>query len=256
MRKQPPALRIITLAALLLGISACDSSPQEKTEPPRRHFTDAASKEYADKQFAVYDPAEGLNKQIYKFNAKLDEYVLIPVVDAYTFVAPEAVRRGVSNFFLNVGEVTNFTNAVLQVSPRKASTTLGRFVINTTVGLLGTFDVATGWGLKRQPEDFGKTLGHWGAGNGAYVVLPLLGPSNMRDTVGQVVDYATLYFLVPSRVADTAAYDVVAYGLQPVNLRYSNSFRYYSSGSPFEYEIVRYVVTQTRMMEIEKEKHP
>ncbi len=246
-----------SLAFLLLGLfalSACDSAPDKPLEPPRRHFSDAQSKAYADKQFAVYDPAEPLNKRIYTFNAGLDEYVLIPIVDAYKFVTPEFLRTGVSNFFLNVGEVTNFTNAVFQLNPDKAGITLGRFAVNTTVGLLGTFDVATQWDLKRQPEDFGKTLGHWGVPAGAYVVLPFLGPSSVRDTVGQVADYATLAVIIPHDVQESTAYDVAAYGLRPLDLRYSNGFRYYDSGSPFEYEIVRYITTQTRSMQIEKEK--
>jgi phospholipid-binding lipoprotein MlaA len=221
-------------------------------EPPRRHFTTAAGQEAADKEFAVYDPAEGVNKHLYDFNARLDKYFFIPVVDAYTYVTPEFFRRGVHNFFLNIGEVTNFTNAVFQVNPAKAGTTLGRFVINTTVGLLGTFDPATQIGLERQPEDFGRTLGRWGAAPGAYVVLPVLGPSNVRDTIGRVVDYATLYFIIPDSVKDTTPYDVIAYGVQPVDMRYSNSFHYYDSGSPFEYELVRYIVTQTRELGIAK----
>ncbi len=239
---------------LFLALAGCEPQPQEGLETPRRHFTDAAERDYANKEFMVYDPAEGLNKHIYKFNAELDTYFLLPVVNAYTYITPEFARTGVSNFFLNVGEVNNFANAVLQVNPEKATTTLVRFILNTTIGGLGTFDVATRMGLERQPEDFGKTLGYWGAGGGAYVVLPVLGPSNIRDTVGKVVDYATLTFLVPSHIQDTTAYDVIAYGLQPINLRYSNNFRYYSSGSPFEYEIVRYIVTQSRTAEIEKLK--
>jgi phospholipid-binding lipoprotein MlaA len=129
-----------------------------------------------------------------------------------------------------------------------------RFTLNTTIGLAGFFDVATNFGLERQHEDFGETLAQWGAGPGAYVVLPVLGPSNVRDTVGQVVDYATLTFIIPARIQDTTAYDIVAYGIQPVNLRYINDFRYYSSGSPFEYELVRYIVTQTRAAQIAKQK--
>jgi phospholipid-binding lipoprotein MlaA len=245
---------LITLLATLLCLSACDSSPPQPLDPPRRQFTNPAEKATADAQFAVYDPAQGANKQVYKFNAELDRYLFIPVVNAYTYVTPDFFRTGVQNFFLNVGEVTNFTNAVFQAKPAKAGVTLGRFAINTTVGLLGTFDVASDWGIARQPEDFGETLGYWGMDSGAYVVLPLLGPSNVRDTFGKAVDYATMYFVVPSDVRDSVPYDVIAYGLQPVNERYSNSFRYYSSGSPFEYELVRYVVTQVRTAQIDTQK--
>lgn len=247
-------LRALSILCLL-ALCACGSSTPETWTPPRRQFATDAQREQAAHEFAVYDPAQGVNRHIYKFNAEADRYVLIPIVDAYTYVTPVFLRRRVSDFFLNVAEVTNFTNAILQLAPKKAGMTLGRFALNTTIGLLGTFDVATGWGLQRQPEDFGKTLGHWGASPGAYIVLPLLGPSNARDTVGQIVDYATLTFLIPPDIRDTAAYDALAYGLQPINLRYSNDFRYFSSGSPFEYELVRYITTQVRTLEIEKEKH-
>jgi phospholipid-binding lipoprotein MlaA len=243
---------LFLLSGLLLA--GCESTPQGGVDTPRRHYTSEQEQQYADKEFAVYDPAEGLNKNIYKFNAELDKYFFLPVVDAYKFITPEFARDRVTRFFENVGEVHNFTNAVLQIKLQKAGITLTRFVVNTTVGLLGTFEVADGWGLQRQPDDFGKTLGYWGAGNGAYVMLPVLGPSNVRDTVGTLVDYATLYFIIPEHVQDSTAYDIVAYGLQPINLRYNNNFRYFGSGSPFEYEIVRYVATQARTVEIEKLK--
>lgn len=244
------------MLASLLGLAGCAASidsTQENSPPPRRQLTTEAEKLYAEKQFTVYDPAETVNRHIYKFNAQLDTYVLLPIVDAYKYVTPAFVRRGISNFFLNVGEATNFTNAVFQIKPDKAAKTLGRFVINTTVGLAGTFDVATNWGIERQPEDFGETLGYWGAGSGSYIVLPILGSSNVRDTLGTIVDYATLYVIIPSSVKDTVTYDVAAYGIEPINERYSNNFRYFSTGSPFEYELVRYIITQARNQEIEKQ---
>ncbi len=247
------SLHISILLAVLSSLFSC-SAEQEPPIPPTRHFTDPAFKAYADQEFAVYDPAEGVNKQIYKFNAELDEYILLPVVNSYIFITPKFVRTGISNFFLNVGEVTNFANSVLQINIRKADITLIRFAVNTTAGLLGTFDIATSIGLNRQTEDFGKTLGHWGAGPGAYIVLPLLGPSNVRDTVGKIVDYGTFVFIIPKHIQNSGPYEVVAYGLQPIDLRYSNSFRYYSYGSPFEYEFVRYISTQLRTAQIEKEK--
>lgn len=250
-----PFLAAGLLVALALGLSACSTAQQGPWQPTLRTFPDQASQDAADKEFAVYDPAEGLNKGIYRFNAEFDEYIFLPVVDAYTFVTPKFVRTGVSNFFLNVGEINNFANSVLQASPKKATVTLGRFVINTTVGLLGTVDVATKMGLDRQQEDFGKTLGHWGVSSGPYVMLPVLGPSNMRDTVGKAVDFVTLAVVTPDRVRDTTAYDIVAYGLRPIDLRYSNDFRYYASGSPFEYELTRYIYTQLRTTQIEKERH-
>lgn len=242
--------RISALLATLLCLSGCGTAPQEPPITPQR---DAATPE-EDKEFAVYDPAETVNKHIYKFNAKFDEYFFLPIVNGYVFVTPQFVRAGISNFFLNVGEVNNFINSILQVSPRKADITLIRFAVNSSIGLLGTFDVATTLGLQRQQEDFGKTLGHWGAGSGAYLMLPVLGPSNVRDTIGQIFDYGTFAVIIPEHWQNNIPYEVVDYGLQPIDLRYRNSFRYYSSGSPFEYEFVRYIYTELRNVQIEKEK--
>jgi phospholipid-binding lipoprotein MlaA len=246
-------MKQLTLALALLALTACSATvPEDGAQPTQRHFTDDAHEDYAENEFAVYDPAEGTNKYIYKFNAELDEYVLIPVVDAYTYVTPEFLRNRVSDFFLNAGEIGNFINATLQVSPEKAATTLGRFAVNTTVGLLGTFDVATGWGMPRHPEDFGQTFGYWGAGPGPYIVLPFFGPSNLRDTIGTVADFATFSLIVPNHIEDTTTYRIVDYGLKPIDERYSNHFRYFESGTPFEYELVRYVATHAREVEIAK----
>lgn len=242
--------RISVLLTGLLCLCGCGDAPGEPPITPERHTTTIRE----DNEFAVYDPAENTNKHIYKFNAKFDKYVFLPVVHAYTLITPEFVRTGVTNFFFNIGEVNNFINSVLQLSPRKADITLIRFAVNSTIGLAGTFDVATRLGLQRQQEDFGKTLGHWGAGSGAYIMLPVLGPSNVRDTIGQVFDYGTFAIIVPEPVQNNIPYEMVDYGLQPVDIRYRNSFRYYSSGSPFEYEIVRYIYTELRTAQIEKEK--
>jgi phospholipid-binding lipoprotein MlaA len=246
-------LKLLTLLLCSIAITGCATrETYGEEDAPTRRYSDIAATQNYQPQFVVYDPAEGLNKHIYKFNAKLDDYVLIPIVNGYKTVTPEFVRTGVSNFFLNVGEVTNFVNSTLQASPKKVSITLARFVVNTTVGLLGTMDVATKMGLDRQQEDFGQTLGKWGAGNGPYIVLPFFGPSNLRDTTGKVFDLATLSFIIPNHVEDNDGYKVVAYGLMPLDTRYRNDFRYYQSGSPFEYELVRYINTKSRELQIEK----
>jgi phospholipid-binding lipoprotein MlaA len=250
-------IAVLSLIAILQsGLVGCASSeqPTQDQTPTIRHFTSQAEAVSAEKPFTPYDPAQTLNKNIYKFNAELDTYVFLPIVDAYTYITPSFFRQGVTNFFLNFHEITNFANALLQAKPYQATKTLGRFVINTTIGLAGTFDVATDWGIERQPEDFGKTLGYWGAESGAYIVLPVLGPSNVRDTVGTLADFATLYFVIPKSVQDNIAYDVATYGLEPIDLRATNEFRYFSTGSPFDYELVRYFASQKRDQEISNER--
>lgn len=243
---------LATLAALVLLTACAAEKPENAQAPTERQFVDLQHQQFAEQQFAIDDAMEGTNKYMYKFNAELDRWVLIPIVDTYTYLTPEFLRDRVQRFFLNFGEITNFTNALFQASPGKAATTLGRFAINSTVGVLGLFEVAEEFGLERQPEDFGQTLGYWGVGPGTYVVLPFFGPSNVRDTAGLIVDFATLYFVVPDNVQDDTVYKVGFYGVQPVNMRYSNKFRYFESGSPFEYEMVRYINTKSRELQIQK----
>ena len=135
------------------------------------------------------DPWEGYNRAVFAFNNGLDTVLLKPAAQAYDTVVPEPVDRGVSNFFANLGEVGNFANSLLQAKPGASVRALVRLTINSTVGLLGLFDVATELGIERGEEDFGQTLGAWGAGPGPYLVLPVLGPSTVRDGLAAPVDF-------------------------------------------------------------------
>lgn len=135
------------------------------------------------------DPLEPLNRGIYKFNDGADALLIKPAGQFYSLIVPEWIRTGVSNFFSNLNDVIVVVNDVLQFKVSQAGSDVARFAINTTVGVLGLFDIATGWGFEKHDEDFGQTLGYWGIGDGPYVVLPILGPSNARDAVGWVGDY-------------------------------------------------------------------
>lgn len=137
------------------------------------------------------DPLEPLNRGIYKFNDVADKAVFKPVASGYKAVTPTPVRAGINNFFNNLGNVVTLFNQLLQFKFNRAAETTGRFVVNTTVGILGFIDVASRTGFNRYNEDFGQTLGYWGVGPGPYVVLPLIGPSNLRDTAGLVTDWFT-----------------------------------------------------------------
>jgi len=134
------------------------------------------------------DPLEGLNRGIYKFNDTADKAVIKPIAGAYKAVLPSPVRTGVSNFFGNLNTFITAINDLLQFKFGKAMDDAGRFVINSTVGILGVIDVASMDNVPQHNEDFGQTLGYWGVGDGAYLVLPFLGPSTVRDTTGLVVD--------------------------------------------------------------------
>lgn len=134
------------------------------------------------------DPLEGFNRGVYKFNDVSDKAVFKPIAGAYKAVLPTPVRSGVNNFFANLKTFVTAINQALQFKFNKAAESAGRFVINSTVGIAGLFDIASKQGIPQYKEDFGQTLGYWGVGNGAYLMLPFFGPSTFRDTTGLAVD--------------------------------------------------------------------
>jgi phospholipid-binding lipoprotein MlaA len=140
------------------------------------------------------DPYQDTNRAVFNFNNKVDEYVLAPTARAYVAVVPDPARQGVHNFLLNLDLPVTFANDLLQGEMDRAGDTLGRFTINSTLGIGGLLDPASDFGIPYHKEDFGQTLGTWGVGEGPYLVLPLLGSDPPRDAAGQVVDI----FLDPS----------------------------------------------------------
>lgn len=247
MSKILSTLALVSLAFLTACAADNDASSYQT---PMRQFTRTDEQEAARQQFLVYDPIEGTNRGIYKFNAKFDKYVFLPIVDTYDFIVPDYMDDRISSFFSNIGEFGNVTNAALQAKPDKAFTGIGRFAVNSAVGLLGLYDPASHIGMKQHKEDFGQTLGVWGVDPGAYIVLPILGPSNVRDTAGLVVDAVAFSLVVPNHIEDETAYKIAQYGVKPVNTRANNPFRYNESGSPFEYELVRYVTSEGRRLAV------
>jgi phospholipid-binding lipoprotein MlaA len=138
----------------------------------------------------VYDPLEGWNRGVYGFNESVDKAVLEPVAKGYRAVTNEPVRGGVSNFLSNLNQPVVFANTVLQGKPGAAIETATRFVLNTTVGIGGIFDPASGLEVPKHREDFGQTLGTWGVKPGPYLMMPFMGPSNLRDALGGGIDRA------------------------------------------------------------------
>ena len=132
------------------------------------------------------DPFENLNRKTFEFNENLDENFVMPLAEAYSKFPPK-IKIGISNFFNNLEEVDTFVNQLLQGKPKQSINDLTRFLINTTVGLGGFIDVASKIGLERHEEDFGQTLAVWGVGQGPYIMLPVLGPSTLRDTLSRPV---------------------------------------------------------------------
>ena len=209
----------------------------------------------------INDSLEPFNRRMYAFNTQLDRKVLYPASRVYAAVVPKPIRKGISNFYNNFSEIPTFVNSLLQLKPGKAVNALGRFVVNSTVGILGVADVAKNMGMKRDPETMGDTLGHYGVGTGSYLVLPMFGPSNIRDAIGTGIDTVTegavrgvaeekLFF-------DTGVFDKTVYGFtRPVvtglNAHSMLSMRYGDLNSPFEYDLVRALYHNYRKIQVVK----
>lgn len=137
---------------------------------------------------AQNDPYESTNRAIFNFNAKADKYVARPIAKGYNSIVPQFARNGVHNFLANLDKPVTFGNDILQGEGKRAGQTLGRFTVNIALGVGGLVDVATIIGIPDHTEDFGQTLGTWGAGEGPYLVVPFMGPNPPRDLAGDVVD--------------------------------------------------------------------
>ncbi len=179
------------VALLSLLIAGCATQPNAKKDPR--------------------DPFEGFNRASYEFTDALDRAVLRPAAKGYKAVAPQFVETGVSNFFSNLGQPTVIVNDVLQAKFMPALSDTGRFLMNTTLGIGGLFDPATKLGFDRNKEDFGQTLGKWGMPSGAFLWVPLFGPTTVRDGFGSGVDV----FADPTHYVER---DAIRYGLNGMDL--------------------------------------
>ncbi len=163
-------------------------------------------------QESISDPLEPMNRKIFWFNEKMDKYLLAPVAHGYDTVVPRCAQRKVSNFFQNLGYPKYLLSDLVQFKFSEALSHTGRFLINTTIGIGGLFDVASEMGLEHEDEDFGIALAYRGVPDGAYIVLPFFGPSNVRDAFGRIVDTLVHPFMiltysdVPAGIADKITY--------------------------------------------------
>jgi phospholipid-binding lipoprotein MlaA len=187
-------MKLPALTLIALSLSACATSGPTATRS---------------------DPFEPFNRQVFSFNEALDKALLAPVARGYREVVPEFVRTSVNNFFGNLGDVWSTVNLVLEAKPQPAIEMSMRVATNTVLGVGGLVDFATEMGLTRKRKDFGQTLGWWGVGNGPYLVLPLFGPSTLRDTAAMPLDFAAS----PSRVFGTTSDRVGASALQLIDTR-------------------------------------
>ncbi|MFL2761273.1 MAG: VacJ family lipoprotein [Gammaproteobacteria bacterium] len=162
------------------------------------------------------DPWENLNRKTHNFNMTLDDYVIRPIAETYDFIIPEFVQTGFSNVFDNLGAPVSAANNLIQFKPVGFITETSRFILNSTFGIFGLFDVASRLGIKERNEDFGQSLGHWGFASGPYLVIPFFGPSSARDGFSLAPDYYLRPDLV--RFEDNKS-DLALNGLSVVNLR-------------------------------------
>jgi phospholipid-binding lipoprotein MlaA len=239
----------LMLSLSLAGCAATRVNTQAEV-PPMHSISEVRDQRFAD----VADPWEGFNRSMYRFNFYFDKYLFLPVVNSYEFVTPTFLQERISNFYNNIREVRNITNSLFQLKGTESVTTLGRFVTNSTLGLGGLFDPATSFSLERHDEDFGKTLGYWGAASGPYLVLPVFGPSSVRDTGGLAVDTAIRYGIYAGidpfgNTGNSFAISAGITTLDAIDTRHQQSFRYYDSGYPFEYYMVRFFYHEKREIE-------
>ena len=240
--KAAPLASAVALGLLLL-CGGCASAPHD---PPASDEADSDN-----------DPAEGVNRAIFKANLAADHAVMRPVAQAYTDHVPEVVQTGIHNVVQNLKEPAVALNDLLQGNVKHAWESARRLAVNTTVGAAGMVDVAAKWGLPPHKADFGQTLAVWGVGEGPFVELPLLGPSNPRDAVGTVVDLALnpLTFVggAPATIAGAATgganfVDARAQHLQDLDALERNSLDYYAT--------LRSVYRQHREAQINAARQP
>jgi phospholipid-binding lipoprotein MlaA len=197
----------------------------------------------------THDPWERVNRFTYRFNARFDETVFLPVSNGYRRL-PSPLRSGVHNFFGNLAEVDSVINYTLQGRLRRAARSLGRFLVNSTLGVGGLIDVAAKIHLDQPATGFGTTLSQWGMHPGPFLVIPILGPSTLREAIGLLGDYGTSYGI---NLANLYRGDQswALSGVNAVDERANISFRYYSTGSPFEYETIRFLYVRKLLIEDE-----
>jgi phospholipid-binding lipoprotein MlaA len=197
----------------------------------------------------TYDPWERMNRCTYRFNARLDEQLFLPVANGYRRV-PRPLRSGVSHFFSNLSEVKNVANYALQLQPSSGAHSLARLVVNSTLGIGGLFDVATKLNLESNPTGLSRTLSRWGVQPGPFLIIPFLGPATLRDGAGSLGDFGMLYAV---NLADLYRGDKswALTGVNAVDMRSNTNFRYYATGSAFEYETLRFLYVRKALIEDE-----
>lgn len=244
--------------AILAGVLAagCASSSGDLL-PPSPQYLAAAPDHAADESKDAKDPFEKSNRSALESSRKFNQSVIYPIADAYQESVPEPVRDSISNFTSNLNEPVIFANEILQLRLKAAATTTGRFLVNSTIGLGGLFDVAAEQNMPKQTGDFGQTLYVWGVHESPYVVLPILGPTNVRDAIGSGIEMAATAVPTGGVMGAKLANSVsnignVGTALAPLSsLDKVGELRELEKGSVDFYSMLRSVVTQKRQAELD-----
>ncbi len=231
----------VLLAATVVGLGACATKPAANDQLAAAEYNEAN------------DPLEPSNRFFYRINDGLDTYFLRPIAVAYRTVVPGAVRRPVHNLLTNMSSPVIFVNDVLETKPQRAGTTMMRFLINSTAGVGGLFDVASELGYTAHDTDFGETLALWGVGGGTFLFLPVLGPSNPRDATGFGADIA-FDPLTWASFGGSKALGYSRYGLTAIDTRERNidTIDSIKKTALDPYATFRSLYRQNRAAEIEK----
>ena len=241
---------LLLFSVLSLTLISCSNTNEEKAS--NTDYTEASNVIYASPGEGNFiadeaDPFEEFNRRMYHFNYEIERIVITPVVNTYKFITPDFVENRVSNFFKNAKVLNTMANSAFQFKGRKSMRALGRFTINTVLGLGGIFDVASKMGMPKPYEDFGLTLAYYGVGRGPYLILPILGPTYLRDVFGMGVDSAMagkidIYHKMSLFNSTNAGFSI----LRGIDMRKNIDFHYHQTNSPFEYEYVRYLYSKYR----------
>lgn len=224
--------KILLVIATLLTVGCTNTKPQKMDM----------------NYFKVYDPLESINQRIYYFNYNFDKYVFLPTVSFYEFILPNFMQKGIHNFFVNMQNASTMINSTLQFKIKKSMRSLASFTMNMAFGFGGLANASKSYGMPKDYEDFGLTLAHYGVPNGPYLILPILGPSNLRDAFGMGVDTATLWGITHSTNVSLVSKPQTTV-VKGIDMRKHNSFRYYDTDSPFEYEYIKFLYTKYRMLQ-------
>ena len=242
--------KLLLLSVLSLTLVSCSNTNEVNNS--NTDYSEASNVVYANPGESNFiadepDPWEPFNRRMYYFNYQIERLLITPIVNTYKFITPDFVEDRVSNFFKNAKVLNTMTNSAFQFKGRKSLSARGRVTSNSIVGLGGLFDVASKMGMPKPYEDFGLTLAHYGVGRGPYLVLPILGPTYLRDAFGMSVDSVTAGKTDIYRRMDLFnSSNVGLTALRGIDMRKNIDFQYHQTNSPFEYEYVRFLYSKYR----------